>query len=226
MRKYMQIVMFSLTMIIPILFFGILLATYIPPPRFFSIISIPYFMLALTILVIPNITLLVMEYTGMKKQIIAQSVLGLCALVIVTCVQVVIVPTLFGESIASYTKNIDDYGEYDPVVQSEYDSIAYFPTNTSDMLSVDYVYKYLPEFKIWGIYAEFQWENTEMYEKEIDRLDQFVSKNCDNWQVCYPQSAHPVTVAYAPEYDEKKICYFMCDGVETFLTRLKFIGKV
>mgnify|MGYP004732958013 FL=1 len=226
MKKYMQIVMFSLTMIIQILFFGMLLATYIPLPRFFSIIAIPHFVLAIIIWVIPNITLLVMEYIGMTKQIMVQSVLGLCLLVVVTCVQVVIVPTLFGEAIASYTNNIDDYGEYDLVVQSEYDSIAYFPTNTSDLLSVDYVYKYLPEFKIWGIYAEFQWENTEMYEKEIDRLDQFASKNCDNWQVCYPQSAHPVTVAYATEYDEKKICYFMCDGVETFLTRLKFIGKV
>ena len=136
--------MFSLTMIIQILFFGMLLATYIPLPRFFSIIAIPHFVLAIIFWVIPNITLLVMEYIGMTKKIMVQSVLGLCLLVVVTCVQVVIVPSLFGEAIASYTNNIDDYGEYDLVVQSEYDSIAYFPTNTSDMLGVDYVYKYLP----------------------------------------------------------------------------------
>lgn len=225
MRKYMQIVMFSLTIITQILFSGMVLATYIPPPRFFSVISIPHFMLALVFWAIPNIALLVMEYAGMKKQLMAQSVLGLCVLVVVTCVQAVIIPVLFGEAIASYTTNADDYGKYDPIVQSEYDSITFFPNETSDMRNVDYVYKYLPEFSVWGIYAEFQWESIETYEQEIDFLNQFDSENCDNWQVHYPQSARPVTTAYVLEYDEKKICYFMCDGVETFSTRLEFIGK-
>ena len=226
MKKFFQIALLLLMVIIQFAFFALIVATYIPLPRYFSVISVPFLMIALIVFVLPNITLLVVEYSGIKRQAIAQSVCGICALIIVICVQIIVVPALLGEAIASYTNNADNYGKFDGIVQAEYDAVSCFPHDISRLTNQEYCYLYHPEFGIWIVYAEFRWEEAGAYKQEKERLESIPTENFENWQGCQQKSLHPVTTAYELEDDEKTIRYFVCDGVGTFLSRLHLAERI
>lgn len=196
------------------LVFAVVLFQPLFPLLIYPVISpVSYGLLAIIILLVPDIGILIMEVKAIRKQLTWMSVAAAVVFAVVFVIQLAIVPVLFGEAIHSETSNGENFGTYDAAVQKEMDAMPLVPEVGDGAEIIFYHYEYAPVLKTWSIRLEIEWKDVQQYEAELERLSAFETQQDSNWNVITAGTYGPVTAAYSPNDAEKRIQYDFCDGI-------------
>lgn len=215
MAKLLRIFLAALSLGIMLVFAVVLLQQLFPFPKYLVVKPVFYGLLAVIILLVPDISILIMEAKAIRNQLTWMNVTAAAMFAVLFVIQLAIVPMLFGEAIHSETSNEEHFGTYDAAVQKEMDVLPLVPDVGAGEELISYHYEYAPMLKTWNIRVEIEWKDAQQYEAELARLSAFGTQQDAQWNVITGGTCGPVTAAYAANNAEKRIQYNFCDGIRS-----------
>ena len=213
MAKLLRIFLAAVSVGMMLVFAVVLFQPLFPLPIYPVVKPISYGLMAVIILLVPDIGILVMEARAIRKQLTWMSVAAAAVFAVVFVIQLAIVPMLFGEAVRSETSNGAHFGTYDAAVQKEMDALSLVPEVGDGAEIVSYHYEYAPMLKNWNIRVEIEWKDAQQYEAELARLSAFETQQDAKWNVITAGTYGAVTAAYYTKDAERKIQYAFCDGI-------------